>query len=106
MNHLGLEEEKRIKDKIIKNISNLFKLRKENGAVKDKIEILEKQKIIRNLLELENKETAIIIYYKPTKLPIKSQQFFEATIILKMQVMVIEIKHCQLRNILIKLGHA
>ena len=42
MNHLGIEEEKRTKDKIIKNISNLFKLRKENGAVKDKIEILEK----------------------------------------------------------------
>ena len=67
MNHLGLEEEKRIRHKIIKNISNFFKLRKENGAVKDKI-----IRDIRNLLELENKETVIIIYYKPTELPIKS----------------------------------
>ena len=67
MNHLGLEEERRIKDKIIKNISNFFKLRKENGAVKDKI-----IRDIRNLLELENQETVIIIYYKPTELPIKS----------------------------------
>ena len=32
-NRLGLQEEKRIEDTIIKNIKNLFKLKKENEAI-------------------------------------------------------------------------
>ena len=33
-NRLGLQEEKTIEDKITKNIKNLFKLKKENEAIK------------------------------------------------------------------------
>ena len=33
-NRLGLQEEKRTEDKIIKNIKNLFNLKKENEASK------------------------------------------------------------------------
>ena len=48
MYQLGLEDVKRIEDKKIKNIRNLFKLKKESQAVKDRI-----VKDIRNLFENE-----------------------------------------------------
>ena len=53
MNYLGIEEEKIIEDKIIKNIGNLFKQEK---AIKDRI-----IRDITNLLELENEGES---YYK------------------------------------------
>ena len=73
-----------------KDIRNLFRLKKESEAIKDKI-----VRDIRNLLEHEEED-----YYKPVRVI-----NFWKTVIINMKVMVIEIKHYQLKNILIKLGH-
>ena len=73
-----------------KDIRNLFRLKKESEAIKDKI-----VRDIRNLLEHEEED-----YYKPVRVI----NFWKAVII-NMKVMVIEIKLYQLKNILIKLGH-
>ena len=67
-------------EEMIKDIINLFKLKKETKAMKDRI-----LRDIKNLLEHEEEN-----YYKPV-------------IILNMKVTVKEIKHYQLKNILIKL---
>ena len=67
-------------EQMIKDIINLFKLKKETKAMKDRI-----LRDIKNLLEHEEEN-----YYKPV-------------IILNMKVTVKEIKHYQLKNILIKL---
>ena len=73
-----------------KDIRNLFRLKKESEAIKDKI-----VRDIRNLLEHEEED-----YYKPVRVI-----NFWKTVIINMKVMVIEIKLDQLKNILIKLGH-
>ena len=73
-----------------KDIRNLSRLKKESEAIKDKI-----VRDIRNLLEHEEED-----YYKPVRVI-----NFWKTVIINMKVMVIEIKHYQLKNILIKLGH-
>ena len=73
-----------------KDIRNLFRLKKESEAIKGKI-----VRDIRNLLEHEEED-----YYKPVRVI-----NFWKTVIINMKVMVIEIKHYQLKNILIKLGH-
>ena len=73
-----------------KDIRNLFRLKKESEAIKDKI-----VRDIRNLLEHEEED-----YYKPVRVI-----NFWRTVIINMKVMVIEIKHYQLKNILIKLDH-
>ena len=73
-----------------KDIRNLFRLKKESETIKDKI-----VRDIRNLLEHEEED-----YYKPVRVI-----NFWKTVIINMKVMVIEIKHYQLKNILIKLGH-
>ena len=73
-----------------KDIRNLFRLKKESEAIKDKI-----VRDIRNLLEHEEED-----YYKPVRVI-----NFWKTVIINMKVMVIEIKHYQLKNILIKPGH-
>ena len=73
-----------------KDIRNLFRLKKEREAIKDKI-----VRDIRNLLEHEEED-----YYKPVRVI-----NFWRTVIINMKVMVIEIKHYQLKNILIKLDH-
>ena len=70
-----------------KDIRNLFRLKKEREAIKDKI-----VRDIRNLLEHEEED-----YYKPVRVI-----NFWRTVIINMKVMVIEIKHYQLKNILIK----
>ena len=67
-------------EQMIKDIINFFKLKKETKAMKDRI-----LRDIKNLLEHEEEN-----YYKPV-------------IILNMKVTVKEIKHYQLKNILIKL---
>ena len=73
-----------------KDIRNLFRLKKEREAIKDKI-----VRDIRNLLEHEEED-----YYKPVRVI-----NFWRTVIINMKVMVIKIKHYQLKNILIKLDH-
>ena len=73
-----------------KDIRNLFRLRKESEAIKDKI-----VRDIRNLLEHEEED-----YYKPVRVI-----NFWRTVIINMKVMVIGIRHYQLKNILIKLDH-
>ena len=52
-----MKKRKKIEYRIIKNIRNPFKLRKNKEAIKDKI-----IEDIRNLFELENEEEN---YYKP-----------------------------------------
>ena len=86
MESLSLEEEK-----IIKDIRNLFRLQKETKAIKDVI-----LRDIKNLFEHDEEEN----YYKPAELV-----FVGVTIILNMKVIVMEIKHYQLKNILIKLDY-
>ena len=86
MESLSLEEEK-----IIKDIRNLFRLQKETKAIKDVI-----LRDIKNLFEHDEEEN----YYKPAELV-----FVGVTIILNMKVMVMEIKHYQLKNILTKLHY-
>ena len=73
-----------------KDIRNLFRLKKEREAIKDKI-----VREIRNLLEHEEED-----YYKPMRVI-----NFWRTVIINMKVMVIKIKHYQLKNNLIKLDH-
>ena len=73
-----------------KDIRNLSRLKKESEAIKDKI-----VRDIRNLLEHEEED-----YYKPVRVI-----NFWRTVIINMKVMVIDIKHYQLKNILIKLDH-
>ena len=65
----------------IKDISNLFILKKETKVIKYRI-----LRDIKNLFEHE-------------------EENYIATTILNMKVTVIEIKHYQLKNILIKLDH-
>ena len=68
---------------MIKNIRNLFKLKQENKAIKDRI-----TKNIRTLFELKEKG-----YYKPVQV-----DSFRITITLNMNVVVIEIKTYQEKN--------
>ena len=70
-----------------KDKRNLFRLEKESEA---KI-----VRNIRNLLEHEEED-----YYKPVRVI-----NFWRTVIINMKVMVIGIRHYQLKNILIKLDH-
>ena len=70
-------------------LRNLFRLTKKSKALKDKI-----IRIIINLFECEE-ENCI----KPAR------DFFGVTMTLNMKVTVLEIKHYQLKNILIKLDH-
>ena len=69
---------------------NLFILKKENEAIIDRV-----FRDIRNLFEHEEQD-----YYKPVE-----HVIFGATIILNMKVTVIEIKHCQLKNISMMSDH-
>ena len=85
---ISFQNKKEIYDTIIKDIRNLFTLKKENEALKDRI-----IRNIRNLFEQED-------YYKPVRV-----RSFWSKIILNMKVTVIEIKHYQMKNILIKLEH-
>ena len=86
MESLSLEEKNIIKD--------IRKLRqeKETKAIKDRI-----LRDIKNLFEHEKEEEN---YHKQVRV-----SKFGVTIILNMRVMMIEIKHYQLKNILIKLDH-
>ena len=102
---LSLEEQK-----IIKDIRNLFRLKKEPNCTEIKY--------IRNLFRLEKKLKQLKIEQleilkiflsmkKKKKIIINQQELviFAVTIILNMKVMVMEIKHYQLKNILIKLDY-
>ena len=105
MKSLSLEEENTIKDIInlfrlkkeqnctaIKDIRNLFRQEKETKAIKDRI-----LRDIKNLFANEKEEEN---YNKP----VRASNFW-SKIILNTKVMVIEIKYYQLKNILIKLDH-
>ena len=75
----------------VKDVSNLFRREKETKAIKDRI-----LRDIKNLFEHEEKEN----YYKPVRV-----SNFGVIIILNTKVSMIEIKHYQLKNILVKLNH-
>ena len=105
MESLSLEEENiiknirnlfRLKKELnytpIKDIRNLFKLEKETKAIRDTI-----LRNIKNLFEHEEEE---VNYYKPVRV-----SNFWSKIILNTKVTVIQIKYYQLKNILIKLDH-
>ena len=55
MNLLRHEQDKNIEDNIIKDVWDIFKLKKENEEIKEKI-----IRYIRNFLELEMKKKIII----------------------------------------------
>ena len=76
----------------IKDTRNLFRLEKETKAIKDRM-----LRDIKNLFEHEEEEKN---YHKLVRV-----SYFGVTIILNTKVVVIEIKHYQLKNILIKLHH-
>ena len=76
-----------IDDITIKDIRGLFRLKEENEAIKERV-----VRNIRNFFEYEED------YYKLIRLG-----NFWSNNILNMKVMVIEVKHYQLENILIKL---
>ena len=78
-----------IDDITIKDIRSLFRLKEENEAIKERV-----VRNIRNFFEYEED------YYKLIRLG-----NFWSKNILNMKVMVIEVKHYQLENILIKLEH-
>ena len=93
---------------MIKDIRNLFRLKKllNQSAIKDIRDLLRWEKetkeiknrilrYIKNLFEHEKEEEN---YYKPLRI-----NNFGVVIILNMKVTVTEIKHYQLKNILIKL---
>ena len=81
---------KEIDDITIKDITKLFRLKEENLAIKERV-----IRNIKNLFEYEDD------YYK-----IVGLGNFWSNNIFNMKVMVIEVKHYQLKNILIKLEHA
>ena len=98
------------KEKLNKDIRNLFRLKKllNQTAIKDIRDLLRWEKeteeiknrilrYIKNLFEHEKEEEN---YYKPLRI-----NNFGVTIILNMNVTVTEIKHYQLKNILMKLKH-
>ena len=102
MESLNLEEKNIIKDiknlfklkkgqnyTSIKGIRNLFRQENKTKATKDRI-----LRDIKNLFDREKEEQN---YYKPVGVVI-----FGVTIILNTRVTVIKIKHYQLKNILIK----
>ena len=76
-----------IDDITIKDIRSLFRLKEENEAIKERV-----VRNIRNFFEYEED------YYNLIRLG-----NFWSNNILNMKVMVIEVKHYQLENILIKL---
>ena len=78
-----------IDDITIKDIRSLFRLKEENEAIKERV-----VRNIRNFFEYEED------YYKLIRLG-----NFWSKNILNIKVMVIEVKHYQLENILIKLEH-
>ena len=86
------KENEEIKDRILRDVRSVLRLEKENKAIKDII-----LRNIRNLFENEEEEN-----YKSVR---KSFVFFLVKIILNIKVMMIEVKHYQLNNILIKLDH-
>ena len=59
MNQLGQEKDQRIEDSIIEDVRNLYRLKKKNKAVKDKI-----IRYIGNVLESKNGKQD---YYKPIR---------------------------------------
>ena len=103
-----IENRRPEKEKMIKDIRNLFRLKKllNQTAIKDIRDLLRWEKeteeiknrilrYIKNLFEHEKEEEN---YYKPLRI-----NNFGVVIILNMKVTVTEIKHYQLKNILIKL---
>ena len=85
------ENRKKIKDRILRDIRQVFRLGKENKAIKDII-----LTNIRNLLENEQEEK----FYKPVCV-----RNFWSNNNIEYEVIVIEIKHYQLKNILMKLDY-
>ena len=79
-------------EKIIKDIENLFRIKKENKGSKDVV-----LRSIKNLFEYKKKKKIII---NQQKLIIVG-----TIIILNIKVMVIKIKYYRLKNILINLDH-
>ena len=77
------------KDNIMKNAKNLFRLKKENKAIKNRI-----VRDIRNLVEHEED------YYKPLRVGNSLSNNY-----IEYESIVIEIKHYHLKNISIKLDH-
>ena len=71
------------------DVRNLFRLKKETKPIKNKI--------IRYIRILEHEK---VDYYKPVSI-----SSLWSNILLNIKVMAIELKHYQLKNILIKLGH-
>ena len=105
MNILMLKKDKKREDNIIKDVRNLFRLNKErnNNTSKD----------IRNFL-LDKKDEAIKgrvirdirkLFQREKKIITNQWKILGAKIILNMKAIEIEIKHYQLKNVLIKLGH-
>ena len=89
-----LDKKKKIeknKDRILRDIRQVFRLGKENKAIKDII-----LTNIRNLLENEQEEK----FYKPVCV-----RNFWSNNNIEYEVIVIEIKHYQLKNILMKLDY-
>ena len=84
MNSSRLEKILKMEENVIKDIRNLFKLKKENEATKDRV-----IKDIRNLFEHEEED-----YYQP----VRARNFWRNSYI-KYKVMVIEIKPYQSKNI-------
>ena len=78
-------------EKIIKDIKNPFRLKKEVKGIKDIV-----LRNIKNLFEYEKEEEN---HYKPVRV----NNFWSN--ILNAKVMAIEIKYYQLKNIFIKLDH-
>ena len=71
------------------DVRNLFRLKKETKPIKNKI--------IRYIRILEHEK---VDYYKPVSI-----SSLWSNILLNIKVMAIELKHYQLKNILIKLDH-
>ena len=82
---------KEIESNAVKDIKELFRLKKISKAIKEKI-----FRDIKNILGHEEEE-----YFKAVRIG-----DFGVTITLDMKVTAIEIKHYQLEIILIKLDHA
>ena len=77
---------------VIKEIRNLFRLKKETKAIKDRI-----FKDIKSLLEHQKEG-------ENSYRPLRASNFWSNSLNTNTKVRAIEIKHYQLKNILIKLG--
>ena len=99
---------RKIEDSITKDVRNLFKLKKrviEDTGIKDIRNLFRLKKMKQSKKEIIRDMRNILVHKKKIITNQQEWVIFGAIILLNMKVMVIAIKHYQLKNNLIKLDY-